>query len=291
MIVNIENTPNKNIIKFVANRPLVEGSFEISREKPASNIPISEALLQFPFVENIFITANFIAIQKNDDNIEWEMVQKELKEIINDELLAVPTVVLPIQNNAIDVYLEVTPNGEVMKFITNKVLLEGMVELKSIEQAKEVPLAEYLFGFPYVNEVFISSNFVSINKKTEYKWEDISLEIRSNIAEYLKQGKEISKIKYFSDHTQHQENYTREYSETEQKIKALLEEYVIPAVSGDGGNIDLVSFDEESKTATMILQGACSGCPSSTMTLKSGIESLLKQMLPNEVERVVAVNG
>lgn len=289
MKLKIENTLNKNIIKFIAPSTLVEGSYEISDIKDAANIPLAQELLQLPFITNIFITANFIAIQKND-MVEWDMVIDEVKELIEDELLASPTVVLQPSKAPISVYVEMTPNASVMKFVTNRILVEGIIELKNIEEAKEVPLAEYLFSFPYIKEIFISDNFVSITKTDNSKWEDISMEIRFNISEYIREEKEISTIKNFSTYKSIDHN-NREFSEAELRIKNILDEYVLPAIAGDGGNIELISFDENTKIAKMLLQGACNGCPSSTFTLKNGIEELLKQMLPNEVESVEAVNG
>jgi NFU1 iron-sulfur cluster scaffold homolog, mitochondrial len=289
MKLKIENTPNKNIVKFVAPSTLVEGSYEISDMRQAGDIPIAQELLQFPFVSNIFITANFIAVQKND-MVEWDMVLDEVKELIEDELLSNPSVVLKPRNNSISVYVEMTPNNSVMKFVTNRILIEGIIELKNIDEAKEVPLAEFLFSFPYVKEVFISDNFVSITKTNEFNWEDISMEIRYNISEYIREGKKISKIKKFSTYKSI-DNSKRKFSEIEIKIKNILDEYVLPAIAGDGGNIELISFDEKTKIAKMLLQGACNGCPSSTFTLKNGIEELLKQMLPNEIKAVEAING
>lgn len=289
MKLKIENTLNKNIIKFIAPSTLVEGSYEISDIKDAANIPLAQELLQLPFITNIFITANFIAIQKND-MVEWDMVIDEVKELIEDELLANPTVVLQPSKAPISFYVEMTPNASVMKFVTNRILVEGIIELKNIEEAKEVPLAQYLFSFPYIKEIFISDNFVSITKTDNSKWEDISMEIRFNISEYIREEKEISTIKNFSTYKSIDHN-NREFSEAELRIKNILDEYVLPAIAGDGGNIELISFDENTKIAKMLLQGACNGCPSSTFTLKNGIEELLKQMLPNEVESVEAVNG
>lgn len=289
MKLKIENTLNKNIIKFIAPSTLVEGSYEISEIKDAANIPLAQELLQLPFITNIFITANFIAIQKND-MVEWDMVIDEVKELIEDELLANPTVVLQPSKAPISVYVEMTPNASVMKFVTNRILVEGIIELKNIEEAKEVPLAQYLFSFPYIKEIFISDNFVSITKTDNSKWEDISMEIRFNISEYIREEKEISTIKNFSTYKSIDHN-NREFSEAELRIKNILDEYVLPAIAGDGGNIELISFDENTKIAKMLLQGACNGCPSSTFTLKNVIEELLKQMLPNEIESVEAVNG
>lgn len=290
MELKIENTPNKDIIKFVAPHTLVEGSFEISNFDEAKNIPLAQELLKFSFITKILITANFIALQKNE-SIDWELVKNEIKEIIIDELLANPSIIIKPQKNPITVYAESTPNQEVMKFVTSRILVEGIIEIKDVHEAKDVPLALYLLSFPYVKEIFICDNFISITKNKDFDWQEIAMEIRTNISEYLKDNKDISYLNELIVKESIENSDRKAYTPIEEKIKKILDEYVLPAVSGDGGNIDLVSFDETTKTAKMILQGACSGCPSSVITLKNGIENLLKQMLPNEVENVEAING
>ncbi|MDR3273097.1 MAG: NifU family protein [Flavobacteriaceae bacterium] len=290
MNINIEKTPEKHIIKFVFPYTLVEGSYEISNLQQAKNIPIAQSLLQLPIISSVFITANFIAVQKKENTADWEMIQDDLKELIADEMLASPTVIIQPQQVPISVYVEITPNNSVRKFVTNKILVQGIIELKNAEESAQVPLGQYLFDFPYVKEIFISENFISITKTDEADWDGIAMELRFNISEYLRSGKEISNITNFSTYKP-QKHTNRDLSETEKKIKTILDEYVLPAVSGDGGNIDLISFDEQTKTAVMLLQGACSGCPSSALTLKSGIENLLREMMPDEVEFVEAWNG
>ena len=290
MNISIEKTPNEHIIKFVFPYTLVEGSYEITHLHQAKNIPIAQSLLQLPFVAGVFITANFIAIQKKENTAAWELIQDDLEDLIADEMLANPTVIIQSQQVPISVYVEITPNNAVRKFITNKILVQGIIELKKAEESTQVPLGQYLFSFPYVKEVFISENFISITKTDKADWNNIAMELRINISEYLRSGKEISNISNFSTYGD-QKDADKNFTETEKKIKAILNEYVLPAVSEDGGNIDLISFDKETKTAVMLLQGACSGCPSSTLTLKNGIESLLRKMMPNEVEFVEAWNG
>ena len=191
----------------------------------------------------------------------------------------------------ITVYVEMTPNPNTMKFVANKyMLLTGeSVEFTSPAEAKGYsPLAEELFNFPFVKGVFIASNFVTISKNDSVSWDFVAMELREFIKEWMANGKDIlvrmpepkpkeatedKPVKHF------------EPSEYDDAIRSLLDEYVRPAVENDGGAIDFVGYDEG--TVTVALKGSCSGCPSSTATLKGGIENLLKAHLP-EVKEVVA---
>lgn len=194
----------------------------------------------------------------------------------------------------ISLYAEATPNPNVMKFTANKMLVDTRIyEFNNRAEAIESPLALELFGFPFVNSVFISNNFVSVSKKeNSIEWADIVMEMREFIRDYLVDGgiviKENAKAKDDIPVVQHKEELKRDFNEIEQKIADLLDEYVRPAVEQDGGFISLKKY--EKGIVTVSLQGACSGCPSSSQTLKGGIEGLLKKMMPNEVQEVVADN-
>jgi Fe-S cluster biogenesis protein NfuA len=185
-----------------------------------------------------------------------------------------------------------TPNPNVMKFVSNKTLLQGFVEVKTKESAVVVPLAEELYSkFDFVKEIFISDNFVAVTKTETTQWHAVMVEVSAFISDFLKEGKTVSHAQPQSHEKPVENLIDRDYTETEQKISDILNEYVAPAVESDGGKISLIGYDEITKTAKMLLQGACSGCPSSTATLKGGIETLLKQFLPEIVENVEAVNG
>ncbi|WP_417431076.1 NifU family protein [Halpernia sp.] len=287
----IEPTENKKVIKFVTDYTLIPGSVELDRDSDIKEIPLAQELFKFPFVEKIFITANFIAIAKQD-SVEWEHVTEGLKDIIEKELSSNPRIYKQKNKEIFQVYSEMTPNPNVMKFVSNKVLLEGFVEVKTKETSVIVPLAEELYNkFTFIKEVFISDNFVAVTKDESVEWHEVMVEVATLIADFLNSGKTIS----YSQPQSHQkpvENIIdRDYTENEQKISDILNEYVAPAVEGDGGKISLIEYEVETKTAKMLLQGACSGCPSSTATLKGGIENILKQFLPELVENVEAVNG
>ena len=194
----------------------------------------------------------------------------------------------------VSLYAEATPNPNVMKFTANKMLVDTRIyEFNNRAEAVDSPLALELFGFSFVDSVFISNNFVSVSKKANsIDWSDIVMEMREFIRDYLVDGglviKENARAKDDIDIIQHKKELNIEFNEIEQKIADLLDEYVRPAVEQDGGFISLKKYEDG--IVTVSLQGACSGCPSSSQTLKGGIEGLLKKMMPNEVIEVVADN-
>jgi Fe-S cluster biogenesis protein NfuA len=200
---------------------------------------------------------------------------------------------------ATTVYAESTPNPKVMKFVANRAIIQGdSVEFMNLDEANNSPLAIKLFHFPFVKEVFIAKNFVSLTKYEMMEWEDIVMELREFIREYLADGgvvvEEVLETEATTKTTIDTEQILEEVKpeelgEIETRIVDILDEYVKPAVESDGGNIRFISYEDGK--VSVLLQGACSGCPSSTVTLKQGIESILKKMLPTLVSEVVAING
>ena len=287
----IEPTENPKVMKFVADYNLIPGSLELDRNSDISEIPLAQELFKYPFVERVFVTANFIAVAKQD-GVDWENVVEPLKGIIATELDANPRLYLQKQKEEYMIYAEMTPNPMVMKFVSSKALLDGFIEVKSREEADEVPLAKAIFEeFDFAKEVFISDNFVAVTKNVSVEWHEVMVTVRTFVSDYLQNGGEISNVTPQKHESPAAGIMNRDYNADEQKISDILNEYVAPAVEGDGGKISLMEYDAETKTAKMLLQGACSGCPSSTATLKGGIENILKQFLPELVENVEAVNG
>jgi NFU1 iron-sulfur cluster scaffold homolog, mitochondrial len=184
------------------------------------------------------------------------------------------------------IYTESTPNPNSLKFVLNFELVpEGLSfdytsPQEAVSGAKESPLAKELFGFNYVRRVFISSNFVTLSKDAAVAWEDVLFELKQYFKIYFEDKRPV-----FAEETMKSLEITENDSEVVQKIKLVLNDYVRPAVESDGGAINFHSFEEG--TVKVLLQGSCSGCPSSTVTLKNGIESLLVRMVP-EVKEVVA---
>lgn len=192
-------------------------------------------------------------------------------------------------------YTEQTPNPESLKFVTNRMLYNGTADFREEELAKEwSPLGTELFELPYVKGVYISNNFVTVTKELNYGWEDIMLKLKDFIKQYVQEDKPILKDGFAEamEAIERERGAGMEYSDEDavivNKIKELIDTYVKPAVEMDGGNIEFKEFDAGKVVVT--LQGACSGCPSSTVTLKAGIEGMLKRMVP-EVTEVVAEMG
>lgn len=189
----------------------------------------------------------------------------------------------------IEIYTESTPNPDSQMFVTNLHLLPNYVaDFKNVEAAGESELAQRLFEIPFVSAVFISNNFVTITKKADYEWYEITPEIREAIRSFLTSGKApVSQALFAKGQPEEVKAPTAtDATDPETKIKELLDKYVKPAVEADGGHISFRSFTDG--VVNVALQGSCSGCPSSSITLKSGIEGLLKRMVP-EVKEVVAI--
>lgn len=289
--VTIEPTANEKVMKFVAEYTLIPGSLEFDRSSDVADIPLAQELFKYPFVDKIFITANFIAVAKQD-SVEWEHIAESLREVIQDQLLEHPRIYKEKKRELFPIYAEMTPNPAVMKFVSQRYIVEGFLEIKSKDQAAQIPLAQALFDeFTFVKEVFISDNFVAVTKDHSVEWHEVMVPVRSFIADFLQAGNKVSLIAPQKHESPVEQLINRDYTENEQKISEILTEYVSPAVENDGGKISLLEYNAETKTAKMLLQGACSGCPSSTATLKGGIENILKQFLPDMVEKVEAVNG
>mgnify|MGYP001824001553 FL=1 len=193
------------------------------------------------------------------------------------------------------IYTEQTPNPESLKYVTNRMLYQGTADFRERELANEwSPLATELFEMPFVKGVYISNNFVTVTKELNFNWEDIMLKLKDFIKNYVQDGKTILKDGFTEamEAIEKERGVGMEYSDEEavivKKIKELIETYVKPAVEMDGGNIEFERFD--AGVVVVTLQGSCSGCPSSTVTLKAGIEGMLKRMVP-EVTEVVAEMG
>jgi len=190
-------------------------------------------------------------------------------------------------NPVISIYTEMTPNPETMKFVANKLLYPGKsVDFPDVSSAKPSPLAVELFGFPFIRSVFIASNFVTLTKTPETDWQDVIPTVRQFLKEYLEEGKSVINEEELQSMKQGATNHVAaDDDDVVKRIKELLDNYVKPAVEMDGGAIQFKSYQQG--VVNLMLQGSCSGCPSSMITLKAGIEGMMKRMIP-EVKEVVA---
>ncbi len=295
-VITAKETSNPAILKFEANQFLSPHSnYEFRNIDEAKDSPLAQQLFYLPFIKTVYISGNFIALERFDI-VQWEDVRDEVAQQLVEYLNSGAPVVIEETkktNSPITLYAEVTPNPAVMKFVANKKLVPATFEFKNIDEASDSALAKALFHFPFVKEVFMDENYISVTKFDMADWNDITMELREMIRNHIAEGKEIVSDKAESTQARNpvKQQASQATDETSQQIIQILEEYVKPAVASDGGNILFQSYDEKDQTVSVILQGACSGCPSSTFTLKNGIETMLKNMLGDKVREVVAING
>lgn len=287
--VSICKTKNKFIVKFEINEFITNHqNYEFNNIDEATNSPLAKELFYYPFVKKIYVTSNFIAIERFNV-VQWEDVQDEVAKKIENYLNQGNTIISENSSGKkipISIYSESTPNPAALKFVANKKLVDFQIEFNSIDECENSPLALRLFNFPFVKSVFIDKNFISITKHGVSSWDDITLTIRNFIKEYLERDNKILTDDYQKVEVIDQDSL----DETSKEIVSILDEYIKPSVAADGGNIMFKSYDKANKSVSVILQGACSGCPSSTITLKNGIENILKKMLNGKVEVVEAIN-
>ena len=296
--INIKNTQNPAIVKFEFPDFITQNeSFEYNNIDEAKNSKLAQQLFYLPFVKTVFISSNFIAIERFSI-VEWSDVQDAVAEQIEEYVNNGGIIVTPDENKLvkkpITVYGETTPNPSALKFVVSRMLTRNAIEFKNIDDTAASPLAKELFKFSYVKEVFIDENYISVTKFDVYDWNDITLEVRSFIKQFIENGGTVLDETMLANDEKHEKQKIKNFDHldtTSQEIINILEEYVKPAVAADGGNILFDSYDHSTKRVKVVLQGACNGCPSSTFTLKSGIENMLKDMLKDNDIVVEAING
>jgi len=296
-MITILETQNPAILKFQFPDFITHhNSYEFHNIDEAKNSPLAQQLFYLPFVKTIYISGNFIAIERYSI-VEWDDVKDDVAEQIDTFITNGGKVITEdeaAKKRAVTVYGEMTPNPSALKFVVNSLLTKSTVEFKSIDDTAASPLAKELFNFPYVKEIFIDENYISVTKYDVYNWNDITIELRSFIKQYIENGGTVLDEAYISQDAAQEKQQIKNFDNldtTSQQIINILEEYVKPAVAADGGNILFDSYDPVEKRVKVILQGACNGCPSSTFTLKSGIENMLKDMLNDNDIKVEALNA
>lgn len=298
MKISIKETQNPTIIKFEFPDFITQNqNFEFKNIDEAKNSPLAQQLFYLPFVKTVYISGNFIAIERFSI-VDWKDVQDDVAEQIESYVNNGGVIVLPTENatkkQPISVYGETTPNPASLKFVVNKALTKTSAEFKNIDEAKASPLAQELFKFHYVKEIFITENYVSVTKYDSISWDEITLELRTFIKQFIENGGTVLDESLIATDSKQEKQQIKNFDNldtTSQQIINILEEYVKPAVAADGGNILFDSYDETDKKVKVVLQGSCNGCPSSTFTLKNGIENMLKSMLNDNEIVVEALNG
>ncbi|MDC0355394.1 NifU N-terminal domain-containing protein, partial [Flavobacteriaceae bacterium] len=263
---------------------------EFNKIEETIDFPLIQQIFYLPFIKKVTLNKHSVYIEKLNI-LKWNDVQEELcsqlEEFLNNGGLVSKNEIKKV--SPVTVYAESTPNPNAMKFVVNKKIVDNVFEFKSIDETIDSPLAKSLFGFDFVKEVFFDFNFVSLIQHPGNNWDENVMDIREFIRSFIQDNNTI----VFEDRINNnvKTNSKVEFDDISKEIIKIIDENIKPAVASDGGNILFKSYDKNTQKVNVILQGACSGCPSSTVTLKSGIETMLKDMLPGKISEVNAVNG
>ena len=289
-IIKFKETSREEELEFYSNNFLSEKRIEFNKIEETNDFPLIQQIFYLPFIKKVTLNKHSIYIEKLNI-LEWVDVQEELCSQLQDFLNKGGTVSKNQikKTSPVTVYAESTPNPNAMKFVVNKRIVNDIYEFKSLEDSSESPLAKSLFGFEFVNEVFFDFNFVSIIQKPGFKWEENVMDVREFIRSFIQDNNTI----VFEENIKKASKVKTDIpiDDVSKEIIKIIDENIKPAVASDGGNILFESYETDTKKVNVILQGACSGCPSSTITLKSGIETMLKDMLPGKISEVNAING
>ena len=291
-IIKFKETSREEELEFYSNNFLSEKRIEFTKIEETQNFPLIQQIFYLPFVKKVVLNKRSVYIEKLNI-LDWKDVQNELCKQLQD-FLNEGGLVNNSESNKISpttVYAESTPNPNVMKFVVNKKIVKGVYEFKNVDETTNAPIAKSLFGFSFIKEVFLDFNFISVTQNSDSNWEENVMDVREFIRSYIQDGNTLIHEDLFEQTQDNIELDLHNMDDVSKEIIDIIEKHVKPAVASDGGNIVFQSYDQETKNVNVILQGACSGCPSSTVTLKSGIENMLKEMLPGMISEVNAVNG
>ena len=289
-IIKFKETSREEELEFYSNIFLSEKRTEFNKIEETNEFPLIQQIFYLPFIKKVTLNKHSIYIEKLNI-LKWEDVQEELcsqlEEFLNKGGLVSKNEIKKV--SPVTVYAESTPNPNAMKFVVNKKIVDDVYEFKSIDQTKDSPLAKSLFGFDFVKEVFFDFNFVSLIQNPGNNWDENVMDVREFIRSFIQDSNTIVFEDRIKNNIKTKPN--AEYDDISKEIIKIIDENIKPAVASDGGNIMFESYDTTTQKVNVILQGACSGCPSSTVTLKSGIETMLKEMLPGKISEVNAING
>ena len=289
-IIKFKETSREEELEFYSNIFLSEKRIEFNKIEETIDFPFIQQIFYLPFIKKVTLNKHSVYIEKLNI-LKWNDVQEELcsqlEEFLNNGGLVSKNEIKKV--SPVTVYAESTPNPNAMKFVVNKKIVDNVFEFKSIDETIDSPLAKSLFGFDFVKEVFFDFNFVSLIQHQGNNWNENVMDIREFIRSFIQDNNTI----VFEDRINNnvKTNSKVEFDDISKEIIKIIDENIKPAVASDGGNILFESYDKNTQKVNVILQGACSGCPSSTVTLKSGIETMLKDMLPGKISEVNAVNG
>lgn len=270
--VRIQPTEHPHTIRFETDYKMIEDQLEFNRNSDYTLAPIIKELFKFPLIKKIFITENYFAISKQE-NTSWEETPKAIKALLEDELLAYPHILIPKKKQQYTLYIEITPNPNVIKYVANRVLSEKPIEITRKANDGKIPLAHAILeNLEYVEKVNIEDNHIALMRNRKALWGDVINETRDFIAQYLQAGNPILEEKI----------------STTEKIEAVLKKYIFDSQNDSSEKCTLAGYNPETKTAQIRLLGV-EDCISCQASVRSGIEAVLKMYLPEIIEHVEAV--
>ena len=280
-----------DLASFQWNLDLDADDKKFNSVEEANDIPIAKEMFYLPFIKSVSISKNEMVLERFDI-VSWEDVIDEVEKIIEKKLQSIFSDKFKMdekKENIITLYAESTPNPKVMKFVSNKLLTRKIYEFKRSNSNDNSKFVKSIFSFDFVEQIFLNNNYISVTLNENYNWDSHVNNFREFLKEKLDNEFDFSAV----DKNEGGDNSPNNESldKVSRQIIKIIEEYIKPSVAMDGGNILFKKYHPKEKLVEVVLQGACSGCPSSTITLKNGIENMLKEMVPGKVETVSAING
>ena len=282
---------NKNLASFQWNFDLDTENKKFSTVEEAKDVSLAKEMFYLPFVKSVSISKNEIILERFDI-VSWEDVLDEVEKIIEKKLNSIFSDKFQMDEkiqNIVTLYAESTPNPKVMKFVSNKILTKKIYEVKKGKFKNESKFINSIFSYDFVEQIFLNNNYISVTLSENYNWDSHVNNFRDFLKEKLEKEFDFS-VADKNDIEKNNSN-TEPLDKVSRQIIKIIDEYIKPSVAMDGGNILFKKYHPKEKLVEVVLQGACSGCPSSTFTLKNGIENMLKEMVPGKVEAVSAING
>jgi Fe-S cluster biogenesis protein NfuA len=282
---------NKNLASFQWNFDLDTENKKFSTVEEAKDVSLAKEMFYLPFVKSVSISKNEIILERFDI-VSWEDVLDEVEKIIEKKINSIFSDKFQMDEkiqNIVTLYAESTPNPKVMKFVSNKILTKKIYEVKKGKFKNESKFINSIFSYDFVEQIFLNNNYISVTLSENYNWDSHVNNFRDFLKEKLEKEFDFS-VADKNDIEKNNSN-TEPLDKVSRQIIKIIDEYIKPSVAMDGGNILFKKYHPKEKLVEVVLQGACSGCPSSTFTLKNGIENMLKEMVPGKVEAVSAING
>ena len=282
---------NKKLASFQWNFDLDTENKKFSTVEEAKDVSLAKEMFYLPFVKSVSISKNEIILERFDI-VSWEDVLDEVEKIIEKKLNSIFSDKFQMDEkiqNIVTLYAESTPNPKVMKFVSNKLLTKKVYEVKKGKFKNGSKFINSIFSFDFVEQIFLNNNYISVTLSENYNWDSHVNNFRDFLKEKLEKEFDFSVVDKKEAGNNNSNNQSLD--KVSRQIIKIIDEYIKPSVAMDGGNILFKKYYPKEKLVEVVLQGACSGCPSSTFTLKNGIENMLKEMVPGKVEAVSAING